>query len=240
LVLCCSVIMIEWFALTLFLLLVVWSVRETFVDMEFKSTTEGAAKYGVAGVGVATGVQRPPDDVKSPVYAVWKSKVDAQVPIGSNSADYIKAIQAFYDKVYEPATSKPTIADIERFLAGPDVANKPMDPSALRVILAEGFHIQPGGTAAAREQGQIKFSPSTALEPGDGRDQVYTRTEDPYMPADTRTGGPVPEGYYAPLVQQKKPRRLGEADYQTIGRTGKLFYDVCSETNTPECRENVL
>lgn len=232
--------MIEWFALAVLLILVAWSLRETFVDTEFKSSTESNRKFGVGGVGVATAVQRPPEDSKSPIYAVWKSKIDAQVPIGANDDDYMKAIQAFYDKVYEPATTKPTIADIERFLASSDVTGTPVDPSALRIILAEGFHIQPGGSAAAKEREQVKFSPSKALEPGGARDEVYTREEENYNPADTRTGGPLPEGYYAPLVQQSKPRRLGEANYETVGKTGALFYDVCSETNSPGCLENLL
>ena len=237
---CCSVIMIEWFALTLLVVLIVLSMRETFVDSEFTSSTEGSAKYGVGSAGVATAVQRPPEDTKSPVYAVWKSKIDAQVPIGANDDDYMKAIRAFYDKVYNPATEKPTTADIERFLASSDVAGTPIDPGALRLILADGFHISPGGSAAAKELEQVKFSPSEALEPSDGRDEVYTRDEEDYSPADTRTGGPVPEGYYAPLRQQQKPRRIGEANYETVGKTGTLFYDVCAETNSPGCRENVL
>jgi hypothetical protein len=231
--------MIEWFALAVFLILVVWSLRETFVDTEFQSSTEGNAKFGVGSAGVATAVQRPPEDSKSPIYAVWKSKIDAQVPIGANDDDYMKAIRAFYDKVYEPATAKPTVADIERFLASSDVTGTPIDPGALRVVLADGFHIQPEGSAAAREREQVNFTPSKALEPGGGRDQVYTRKEENYNPADARTGGPLPEGYYAPLVQQIKPRRLGEADYGTVGKTGALFYDVCSETKSPGCLENL-
>jgi hypothetical protein len=223
--------MIEWIALTVFVLLVVLSLQETFVDTEFKS---GGA------VGVATSVQRPPDDTKSPVYAVWKSKIDAQVPIGANDDDYMKAIRAFYDKVYNPATDKPTTADIEKFLASPDVAGTTLDPGALRRVLADGFRIQPEGTAAAREEKQKKFTPSSAIEPKDGRDEVYTRTEELYNPADKKPGGPLPEGHYAPLRQQQKPRRLGEADYETVGKTGLLFYHMCSETNEPGCRENVL
>ena len=223
--------MIEWFALALFVVVVLWTMRETFVDTEFKS---GGA------TGVATAVQRPPSDTKSPLYAVWKSKINAQVPIGANDGDYIKAIQAFYDKVYEPATTKPTTEDIEKFLASSDVTGTTIDPAALRLVLADGFHIQPGGTAAAREQKQTKFTPSKDLQPKDGRDEVRTRTEEEYQPADPRIGGPLPEGYYAPLVQQTKPRRLGDAQYETVGKTSTLFYDVCAETNAPGCRENVL
>jgi hypothetical protein len=170
---------------------------------------------------------------------VWKSKIDAQVPIGANDDDYMKAIRAFYDKIYEPATEKPTTADIERFLASSDVTGTTIDPSALRLVLADGFHIKPEGSAASKELEQVKFTPSKALEPGDGRDEVYTREEEEYRPADTRKGGPVPEGYYAPLRQQQKPRRLGEANYETVGKSGVLFYDVCAETNDPGCEKNV-
>jgi hypothetical protein len=222
--------MIEWIALSLFILLFLWSIRETFVDTEFKSS----------GVGVSTSVQRPPEDTGSPIYAMWKSKVDAQVPIGANDDDYIKAIRAFYDKVYDPSPTKPTTANIEAFLKSSDVAGLPLDTNALRMILASGFHIQAGETAAAREQRQTKFTPSKNLEPSMGRDQVFDRTEEKYNPSDPRGDGPVPEGHYAPLKQQGRPRRLGEANYQSVGRTGTLFYDVCSETKTPGCEENVL
>jgi hypothetical protein len=223
--------MIEWFALALFIAIFIWSLRETFVDTEFKS---GGA------VGVATAVQRPPSDKNSPIYAVWKSKIDAQVPIGANDDDYIKAIQAFYDKVYNPSPVKPSTASIEVFLEGPDVKSLPIDTNALRMIIADGFHIQPTESAAAREERQVKFMPTKNLEPAGGRDEVYTRQEDEYEPADTREGGPLPEGYYAPLVQQVRPRRPGESNYATVGKTGTRFYDVCSETRKPGCEENVL
>jgi hypothetical protein len=222
--------MIEWIALSLFIFLILWSFRETFVDTEFKSS----------GVGVSTSVQRPPEDTGSPAYAAWKSKVDAQVPIGANDDDYIKAIRAFFDKVYEPATTKPTTADIETFLKSPDVAGLPLDTNSLRIIIADGFHIDAGETAAAREQRQTKFTPTKNLEPSMGRDQVYDRTELEYTPADPRADGPLPEGHYAPLKQQGRPRRLGEANYETVGKSGTLFYDVCTETKTPGCEENVL
>jgi hypothetical protein len=222
--------MIEWIALSLFIFLILWSFRETFVDTEFKSS----------GVGVASSVQRPPEDTGSPAYAAWKSKVDAQVPIGANDDDYIKAIRAFFDKVYEPATTKPTTADIETFLKSPDVAGLPLDTNSLRMIIADGFHIEAGETAAAREQRQTKFTPTKNLEPSMGRDQVFDRTELEYTPADPRADGPVPEGHYAPLKQQGRPRRLGEANYETVGKSGTLFYDVCTETQTPGCEENVL
>jgi hypothetical protein len=222
--------MIEWIALSLFIFLILWSIRETFVDTEFKSS----------GVGVSTSVQRPPEDTTSPAYQMWKSKVDAQVPIGANDEDYIKVIRAFYDKVYQPSPTKPTTTDIETFLKSPDVVGLPLDTNSLRLILASGFHIQSTETAAAREERQTKFTPSKNLEPSMGRDQVFDRTELEYNPADPRADGPLPEGHYKPIKQQGRPRRLGEPDYQTVGKTGTLFYDVCTETKTPGCEENVL
>jgi hypothetical protein len=222
--------MIEWIALSLIILLFVWSIRETFEDTEFKSS----------GVGVSTAVQRPPSDTGAPAYQMWKSKVDAQVPIGANDDDYIKVIRAFYDKVYFPSPTKSTVADIETFLKSPDVVGLPLDTNALRKILADGFHIQPAETAAAREQRQTKFTPTKNLEPSMGRDQVFDRTELEYRPADPRSDGPVPEGHYAPLKQQGRPRRSGEANYETVGKTGTLFYDVCTESKREGCEENVL
>jgi hypothetical protein len=222
--------MIEWIALSLIILLFIWSIRETFEDTEFKSS----------GVGVSTAVQRPPTDTGAPAYQMWKSKVDAQVPIGANDDDYIKVIRAFYDKVYFPSPTKSTVADIETFLKSPDVVGLPLDTNALRKILADGFHIQPSETAAAREQRQTKFTPTKNLEPSMGRDQVFDRTELEYRPADPRNDGPVPEGHYAPLKQQGRPRRSGEANYETVGKTGTLFYDVCTESKREGCEENVL
>jgi hypothetical protein len=222
--------MIEWIALSLFIFLILWSVRETFEDTEFKSS----------GVGVSTSVQRPPEDTNSPAYQMWKSKVDSQIPIGANDDDYIKVIRAFYDKVYFPSPTKPTTENIETFLKSPDVAGLPLDTNALRIILATGFHIQASETAAAKEQRQTKFTPSKNLEPSMGRDQVFDRTELDYTPADPRADGPVPEGHYKPIKQQGRPRRLGEPDYQSVGKTGTLFYDVCTESKREGCEENVL
>lgn len=227
--------MIEWFALILLLILAGMTLRESFVDPEFTSTTTGAAKYGVAGAGVASGVQRPTLE-----SGVWKSKIDAQAPIGANDEDYIKALQAFYDKVYAPATVKPTATDLETFLAGPNVKDVPIDTGALRLIITDAFHLDAAKSAAAKEEAQVKFTPTKNLQPSDGRDEVYTRDEKDYEPSDTRVGGPLPEGYYAPLIQQAKPRRTGEVEYGSAGKTSTLFYDVCSETKKPGCDENVL
>lgn len=208
--------MVPYWILVAIGLLFILTFRESFTDTEF------------------TNVTRPSLDEGS-----WRSKIDANAPLGGNDEDYITVLQAFYDKVYNPSPTKPTIKDIEAFVAGPDVVGKPIDTIAIRKILASAFHIESGLTAAAKEEQQVKFKPSKALEPSDGVDQVYFRTEEVYRPSDTRTGL-LPEGQYSPVPQQLKPRRPGERDYNTTSWTPQLFYDVCVETKTPGCEENVL
>lgn len=208
--------MVPYWILVAIALLFIFTFRESFTDTEF------------------TNVTRPSLDEGS-----WLSKIDAQAPLGANDRDYIMVLQAFYDKVYKPSPTKPTIKDIEAFLAGPDVVGQPIDTAAIRKIISSAFHIESGITAAAKEDQQVRFKPSKALEPSDGVDQVYFRTEEVYRPSDTRIGL-LPEGQYAPVPQQLKPRRPGERDYNTTSWTPQLFYDVCVETKTPGCEENVL
>ena len=203
-----------WILVLLAILLFAFTLRESFTDTEYKVT-------------------RPSLD-----NSLWKSKIDVQIPIGSDETDYIKALQAFYDKVYKPATTKPTTVDIEKFLKGPYVNGVPVDPAALRIIIADGFHIEPTISAASKEQKQIKFQPSDVLYPSNARDEVYTREEETYRPADTEIGE-LPEGKYAPVTQQFTPRRPGESDYKTKSWTQTLFYDVCSDSKKPGCEENV-
>lgn len=208
--------MVPYWILVAIALLFLFTLRESFTDTEF------------------TNVTRPSLDEGS-----WRSKIDAHAPLGASDEDYIAVLQSFYDKVYKPSPTKPTVKDIEAFLAGPDIVGKPIDTGAMRMILASAFHIESGITAAAKEEQQVQFKPSKALEPTDGRDEVYIRTENEYRPSDTRIGL-LPEGQYAPVPQQSKPRRPGEQDYKTTSWTPQLFYDVCVETNTPGCQENVL
>jgi hypothetical protein len=208
--------MVPYWILVAIALLFLFTFRESFTDTEFTNVTRPSLEDGS-----------------------WLSKIDAQAPLGANDRDYIVVLQAFYDKVYKPSPTKPTIQDIETFLAGPDVVGQPIDTAAVRKILASAFHIESGVTAAAKEDQQVRFKPSKALEPTDGRDEVYIRTENEYRPSDTRIG-PLPEGKYAPVPQQLKPRRPGERDYNTTSWTPQLFYDVCVETNKPGCEENVL
>jgi hypothetical protein len=208
--------MVPYWILVAIGLLFILTFRESFTDTEF------------------TNVTRPSLDEGS-----WRSKIDAHAPLGANDRDYIVVLQAFYDKVYSPSPTKPTIQDIEAFVLGPDVVGQPIDTAAVRKILASAFHIESGITAAAKEEQQVKFKPSKALEPSDGVDQVYFRTEEVYRPSDTRIGL-LPEGQYSPVPQQLKPRRPGERDYNTTSWTPQLFYDVCVEIKTPGCEENVL
>ena len=143
---------------------------------------------------------------------VWKSKIEAEAPIGANDEDYIAVLQKFYDNVYTPSPTNPTDADVDTFVKGPDANVPGVDPNALRKLIADAFHTQSTKTAAQKEQEQVTFQPSEeALEPQQGRDEVFTRTEDAYIPADTRQGD-FSEGIYAPTVQQQKPRRPMEYD----------------------------
>jgi len=154
---------------------------------------------------------------------VWKSKIDAEAPIGANDDDYIAVLQKFYDNVYNPSPTNPTDADVDKFVKGPDANVPGVDPNALRKIIADAFHTQSTKTAAQKEQEQITFQPSEeALEPQEGRDEVFTRTESGYMPADTRQGD-FSEGVYAPTVQQEKPRRPMEYnDYSASWHAGQF------------------
>jgi hypothetical protein len=205
-------------ALTLLALyLLVLGVHECFVDTEF------------------TNVTRP--DINN---GAWRSKIDAQAPIGGDDEAYIKSLQAFYDTVYVPSPTKPTTKDVESFLAGPNVVGKPIDTQAMRLILVDAFHIESTETAAAKEKKQIQFEINPAdLEPANGRDEVRVRSEANYFPADP-VFGKLPEGNYAPVNQQKEPRHPGFNNYKTIGKSPVLFYDVCTDSKRPGCEENVL
>jgi len=199
------------------LYLLVLGVHECFVDTEF------------------TNVTRP--DINN---GAWRSKIDAQAPIGGDDEAYIKTLQAFYDTVYVPSATKPTTTDVESFLAGPNVVGKPVDTEAIRLILVDAFHIESTETAAAKEKKQIQFDINPAdLEPSNGRDEVRVRAEANYFPADP-VFGKLPEGNYAPVNQQAKPRHPGFKDYKTAGRTPVLFYDVCTDSKRPGCEQNVL
>lgn len=171
--------------------------------------------------------------------AAWRSKIDAQIPIGGSDDDYMSALQKFYDQVYSPMrtankTASPRDAQVEAFLDGLSMPNISKD--ALRQIILSGFSIDRSGSAAAREKKQIKFNPTEALEPRDGVDQVYGhRKEEVYVPADRRVGD-LPEGIYAD-TEQTEPSREGTWDDTSTSWSPAAFASVCEGW---KCAQNVL
>jgi len=171
--------------------------------------------------------------------AVWRSKVDAQAPIGGSDSDYIAALQKFYDEIYAPLrteneSASPKDTDVEQFLSANTFPNVSKD--ALRQIIISGFSVDTTMSAAAREEKQIKFEPTEALQPRDGVDQVYRRKEEVYVPADTRESDVFPEGYYA-ATPQTEPTREGIWDGKSTSWSPQEFYSVCEGE---KCRQNVL
>jgi hypothetical protein len=166
--------------------------------------------------------------------AEWLSKIDAEAPIGGDDDEYIRVLQRFYDEIYRPArTANPNvfIEDTKVKSFADSVTSPTIDKAALRRIITAGFAVQRTGSAAAREQQQIVrtgalvgFSGAN-LQPSMGVDQVRTRTEIPYVPADTRLGK-LPEGIYKPVEQQDEPRREGTYDDKSTSWTGVRFYGV--------------
>jgi hypothetical protein len=171
----------------------------------------------------------------------WRSKIDAQIPIGGSENDYLAALQQFYDKVYFPLrntnkTASPKDSQVEEFLNSNTFPNVSKD--ALRQIILSGFSIDRSGSAAAREQKQVKFQPTEALQPRDGVDQVYGhRKEGVYVPADPRLGQ-LPEGIYAD-TEQTEPSREGIWDDNSTSWSPAAFASVC-EDPTGKCAQNVL
>jgi hypothetical protein len=169
----------------------------------------------------------------------WRSKIDAQAPIGGSDEDYIFALQKFYTTVYFPirsenATASPKDTDVEEFLNSNTFPNVSKD--SLRQIILSGFSIDRTESAAAREQRQVKFQPTEALEPRDGVDQVYGhRKQAIYVPADTRSGE-LPEGMYTP-TEQTEPVREGAWDDKSTSWSPQSFASVCEGE---DCVQNVL
>ena len=214
-----------WVLLAIALFLIALNVSETFREPD---------ECGTVPVGQACSpvVERP--FLSKDSYSEWQSKIDAEAPIGGNDEDYVRVLQNFYDKVYVPASTKPTETDVESFLASETTPG--IDKTTLRRIIIAGFRIDRSGSAAAREEKQVKFTPSKALQPKDGVDEVFVRTEETYKPADTSIGE-LPEGNYAPVAQQDEPRRSGEFKEKPSSWTGASFYSVCEGE---ACSKNVL
>lgn len=207
--------MVLYWLLAVALLLFAWSFREYYTDLE--SPISG----------------RP--SLSDPA---WRSKIDAEAPIGGNDEDYVRVLQAFHDKVYAPAETKPKDTDVEAFLKTPDAQVAGVDPNAIRKIIGTGFRIEKTLPSAAREEAEIKFQPNAeVLQPKDGIDEVFVRKENVYVPADSRKGD-LPEGLYAPVEQQPEPRNPGIFDDKSTSWTQASFYSVCKEGQP--CAENVL
>lgn len=204
-----------WILLGIALLLLLVGVREHYVE--------------ITGPGV-----RPSKT------AEWLSKIDAEAPIGGNDDDYITVLQKFYDEVYLPArTANPTVfiedTKVKQFADSIKLAG--VDKISIARIITAGFAVRRTGSAAAREEQQIVKTGALAdfkganLAPSMGVDEVRTRTEVTYVPADMRKGK-LPEGLYTPVEQQEEPRRegTGSDNYTSL-------YNVCEGE---ECAKNVM
>jgi hypothetical protein len=183
-------------------------------------------------------IPRPVLTSAGTIPTIWQTKIDANASILSNDMDYFNALQAFYDRVYNPSPTRPTDTQVEAFLKNAPEANvQDMDKISLRKMIGSSFSIEATVSAAAREQREIATTGALAgfsgsnLQPGNARDQVYDRTEGSYTPADTRIGE-LPEGLYAP-TEQTEPSRPGRFPAGTSW-TSVRPYSVCP------CAENVL
>ncbi len=182
-------------------------------------------------------ISRPELTKDGNIPSIWQSKIDANSPISSNDMDYFNALQAFYDKVYSKLPTRPKDTDVEAFLKTTDATTAGIDPIALRKMIGSSFTIEATQSAAAREEKEIVTTGALAgfsgsnLQPGNARDQVYSRTEDEYIPVDKRKGE-LPEGIYAP-TSQTEPSRPGEF-VEGTSWTSARPYSVCP------CAENVL
>lgn len=162
--------------------------------------------------------------------ADWLSKIDAEAPIGASDDDYLAVLQQFYDEVYKPARdANPNVyiedTKVKEFANG--VTRAGVDKEAIRRIITAGFAVRRTGSAAAREQEQIVKTGALVgfegknLEPSMGVDEVRTRKEVIYLPADMRKGS-LPEGIYKP-TEQTEPRREGTYDDKSTSWTQTQF-----------------
>jgi hypothetical protein len=199
----------QWWVVAIAILLLLWmTVRERYVD--------------VPGPGTRPSLTDPG----------WRSKIEAQAPIGGSKEDYEKALRMFYDDIYKPmrtanSGAAPKDTQVEEFIK---VQPSTIDKGALRQIILSGFAVDRTTSAAAREEKQVKFSPSEALEPRDGVLETWKRVEETYIPVDTRIGD-LPEGVYAPTEQQETPRREGIVDDKSTSWTGQKPYSIAQNVS---------
>ena len=208
-----------WVVFLAFVFFLLKTFREHFTDPEECKTT-GVTR----GAACVPKITRP-----SAEDSRWRSKIEAEMPIGESVEDYIKVLQAFYDKVYVPAPTRPTDGQITAFLASPDASVAGTSPEAVKKIIVSGFNLKSGGSAAAEEKqivttGALVGFKGKELEPKMGIDEVRVRKEIPYVPADDREG-PLPEGIYSE-TKQTTPIRTGEWDDKSISWNRSQFFSV--------------
>jgi hypothetical protein len=168
--------------------------------------------------------------------AAWRSKVEAQVPIGKSVQDYMTATRAFYDTKYKPArtanaTAEIPASEVEAFLATQPAT---IEKNILRQILISGFAVD-RGSAQGREEKQLVTTGALAgfkakggsefIEPKDGVLETWKRNDTPYVPADPRLST-LPEGIYAPLPDSSIPRREGQFPNISASWTGARPYTL--------------
>jgi len=215
--------MVLWWLFAIALLLFAIQYREHYTDPDRR-------------------IERP-ELVDGKIPGIWQSKIDANSPISSNDMDYFLILQSFYDKVYAPAPLRPKDTDVESFLTTADATVAGVDPSAMRKMIASSFSIELTKSAAAREQEELVTSGALAgfsgtnLQPGNARDEVYDRTENAYIPVDSRKGE-LPEGLYVP-TEQTFPTRPGDLKDESTSWTQEQPYSFC-EKGDKACAENVL
>ena len=206
-----------WILLAIAILLILVRVREGYVDVLDK---EGRV---IGGPGTRPSLED----------GAWRSKIDAEIPVGADEIDYVAALQSFYDKIYLPLrSSNPTAmvpaARVEAFL---NTAIGTVDKTSLRRIIIAGFAVDKGVTGAAKEKEQTVTTGALAgfagknLQPEDGVDEVRTRVELDYKPADERKAN-LSEGIYSPTKQQETPRREGDYDDKSTSWTDAKFYSI--------------
>jgi len=207
-------------ALALLLLLFISQV-EHFTDTEFTNVTRPCACPST-GPCINSGCK------------AWESRVGAVAPSNAVVSDYIAVLAAFYDTVYVPSATKPTEAQVTTFLSSSAGTVAGVDSSSIKKLIMDGFHIDKTGTAAANEEKTQMFKPSDEnLAPKDGRDEVRTREEDGYTPADSTISTRFAEGEYEP-VTQSNPINPGMWNDGSKNWKGPRPASVCA------CAENVM
>ena len=201
-----------WLVLVALLLLFSMSFREHVILESGSSPSEMRKRSGPGS--------RPCLE-SGPECAAWKSKLDAEMPIGASREAYMAILQQFYDQIYKPLrTSNPDAmpkdTDVEVFL---NTLPGNIDKKAIRQTILSGFMIDRTASASVREEKQVAaWAPKRAedadfknIEPKDGILQTWKKRGEEYTPADKRIGE-LPEGVYQPTYQAE-PRREGKWEH---------------------------